>query len=162
MAVRARWARWVGGVGCALLLAPACSTAPTLFSGPRASYAVSESDGRRAVAFLAPFDEDEQPREVYAATLMALRTALSRLADCAEIEPRAVDLLLVKRVDVTSGSGSWSFLLPGVAGIVLMDGAREPHLVEGGARPNGVQARLLADARDYYPAPRCGSAPVSK
>jgi len=122
-----------------------------------ATHATFSPNGQEVVAFLAPYDtrDRDRTRDDYAATLTALRRGLSHLANCTEIPPESVHLLLVDRVTVTRGAESQDFELPALAGIVLMDGRRVPLLIDPGSDPAAIPAALATHASDYFARPGC-------
>jgi hypothetical protein len=129
-----------------------------VFPAREASFAPS---GREVVAFLAPYDplDGDQSRDGYAALVTALRSGLGQIANCTELPPAAIHLILVERVTVVRGAESDVFELPELAGIVLMDGGRAPVLVDAGDDPAAIPRALAARASDYFASPDCDDAP---
>ena len=114
------------------------------------------------IGFVLPFDpiRDDRTRGEYAAAITQLRAGLTYIADCVQLPPEDIHLILVERVTVLLGGGeSREFETPGVAGVLLLDPEKPGRFVDPGGDPDAIVSSLQGVVASYFDAPRCASPP---
>ena len=125
----------------------------------RARDATLTPTGREIVAFIPPDSGRQEDHLRHSQTVSRLRRTLSHLEGCSDLPSEAMKLIVVERVVVVRGLKRDEFDVPERVGILLLDGDRDPELVDPGDDIRGLPRLLATRAAAYFDAPACAPPP---